>query len=119
MKYNNQEIKTELTKNLDDLYIELGHSLYDEQNILPPSSQKLIKLAKEYLNEKNNEICEKLKNNKKLSDALENNADEATLISIIIDTLLALNTLFPPLTLAVLIYKIGLKNFCNKNKENA
>ncbi len=96
--------------NFEELLEKLGDEISGD-NFFPLSKNQKIKEAKKWLDKKLPLLKQEICNNQTLKDIL--NGDEIVLAALTADVIATKWHLNSPVTIAVLVVKIGLKKICN------
>lgn len=116
-KQKKEEIKNYLSKNIEDLYYEIGEAVYSPptttEGVLAFITQPdFIKIGKETFKEIKKSLYKTVCDEWNYCEKKDLYQDEVTLVSIIADVISTSISGVPVVTIATLLVKVRLNNFC-------
>ena len=111
------KIRKLLNQKQDDLLYQLGRSLtQNELFASPPSFNEFVRIAERWLNQKDSELKKLICMNMEIKEHI-NDFDEIALCAAIADLIATIAFGVPPFTVAALIVKKSVVNYCQDHWE--
>jgi hypothetical protein len=101
----------------DELFKEIGKSLYTGVGILGFNDNSFIKLGKQWYRE-NIEAIKKHICTEEFKEKLRDENDKKSMLLLIADTLSSLSIQIPLFTLSVLLLKLNIEEVCSNSKND-
>lgn len=107
-----QEILSNLSLNEEELFQQIGTE-FSSSDAFPPSKQDLIKVGKRWWTHNKERLVTSLCSSEVIKTTFDS-GDELALASAILDLISGLITGVSPITVAVLVMKLGLEKICKQ-----